>query len=227
MVALEQLGFGPCYHMRDLLMDLDGQLPHWQAVADGRQDWEEIFGEARSTLDWPSARYWRELAEHYPEAKVVLSVRDPKRWIASMRETVWAMYFGDSVTHHLCEARAQVDPAWNGFLGLMRRITWNPGTGVFGDDPESDEGLEAGMQAWHESVKQGLPEERLLVWDPADGWDPLCRFLEVPVPSEPLPRVNDTTSFKEGMIGGALEVLNTWWDARERPETGLHGAALH
>ena len=56
MVVLEQLGLGPCYHMRDLLADLERGLPLWEAVADGEPDWEQIFGEANSTVDWPSAR---------------------------------------------------------------------------------------------------------------------------------------------------------------------------
>ncbi len=46
------------------------------------------------------------------------------------------------------------------------------------------------------------------------------------MPAEPLPRLNDTKSFREGIIGGALDVVGEWWDARERPASGLHGAAL-
>lgn len=227
MVALEQLGFGPCYHMRDVLADLETGIPLWNAVADGKPDWDTIFGDAESTLDWPSARYWAELIEYYPEAKVVLSVRDPKGWVRSMRETVWAMYHGDSVIHHLCEARAALDEPWDGFLKLMRRITWDPETnGALAGDTYSDAGLEALMAAWHDQVVAGVPAERLLVWDPRDGWEPLCRFLEVAVPAEALPRTNDTLGFKEGIIGGALGVINAWWDARERPASGLHGATL-
>jgi sulfotransferase family protein len=64
MVALEQLGLGPCYHMRDLLADLPAGLPVWEGVAAGDRDWDRIFGGAPSTCDWPSARYWRALAEH-------------------------------------------------------------------------------------------------------------------------------------------------------------------
>src|SRR4051794_33638352 len=110
LFALEQLGLGTCYHMRDLLMDLDGGLPLWEAAADGSPDWERIFGEARCTVDWPSARYYRELADHYPDAKVLLSVRGGEEWAKSMRETVWGIFHGDTVIHHMCEARAELDP---------------------------------------------------------------------------------------------------------------------
>ena len=77
-VALEMLGFGPCYHMVNVLTDLP--LPeHWER-GDGRgpADWDAIFGEHESTVDWPGSFFYRELADAYPEAKVVLSVRDPR-----------------------------------------------------------------------------------------------------------------------------------------------------
>ena len=57
LIALEQLGFGPCYHMRNLLGDLEAQLPLWERVVAGDPDWEAIFGGARSICDFPAARY--------------------------------------------------------------------------------------------------------------------------------------------------------------------------
>jgi Sulfotransferase domain len=226
MVVLEQLGLGPCYHMRDLLADLERGLPLWEAVADGEPAWEEIFGEANSTVDWPSARYYRELIERYPDAKVLLSVRDGSSWVRSMRETVWGIFHGDSVIRHVSDARAVLDPLWRRYTALMRRITWEPATGVLAGETSTDAGLIEVMERWNEEVKSSVPEDRLLVWDPREGWEPLCDFLEVDAPSEPLPRLNDTASFREGIIGDALGVLNEWWDERERPASGLHGAPL-
>ncbi len=226
MVALEQLGFGPCYHMRNLLADLEGGLPSWERAADGTPEWEQIFGAAASTVDWPSARYYRELMDHYPDAKVLLSVRDGEAWARSMRETVWGIFHGDSVIHHVSEARAVLDPLWRRYVALMRRITWDESTGVLAGETSTETGLIAVMDRWNEEVKSTVPADRLLVWDPRDGWDPLCGFLEVDVPAEPLPNLNDTASFREGIIGGALGVLNAWWEQRERPSSGLHGAAL-
>ena len=82
------------------------------------------------------------------------------------------------------------------------------------------------MERWNAQVIATVVPDRLLVWNPAEGWDPLCHFLEVDVPSEPLPNLNDTAAFKEGIIGGSLSTLNAWWDQRERPTSGLHGASL-
>jgi hypothetical protein len=226
LFALEQLGLGPCYHMRDLLADLEHGLPLWERAAEGAPDWDGIFGEVRSAVDWPSARYYRELMDVYPDAKVLLSVRDSEDWVRSMRQTVWGVFHGETVLHHLCEARAALDPLWQRFMALMRHITWHEQTGVLAGETYSDEGLAAVMERWNESVRRTVPADRLLVWNPSDGWEPLCEFLEMDVPAEELPRLNTTQSFREGMVGGALSVVSDWWEARERPASGLHGAAL-
>ncbi len=137
------------------------------------------------------------------------------------------MFHGDSVIHHICEARAVVDPLWERYIALMRWMSWDESEGALsGGDSYDDDGLAAAMERWNERVKEIVPADRLLVWNPGGGWDPLCEFLGVAVPVEPLPRLNDTLSFREGIIGGALDVLGEWWNGRERPAEGLHGAAL-
>jgi hypothetical protein len=226
LFALEQLGYGPCYHMRDVLADLERGLPLWEGAAEGAPDWERTFGDAQSAVDWPSARYYRDLMERYPQAKVLLSVRDSEDWVRSMRQTVWGVFHGETVLHHLCEARAVLDPLWRRFMSLMRHMTWDEPTGALSGETFSDAGLARVMERWNESVKRTVPADRLLVWDPSEGWDPICEFLGADVPAEELPRLNDTQSFREGIIGAAVGTVNEWWEARERPTTGLHGAAL-
>ena len=159
---------------------------------------------------------------------MVLSVRSADSWVRSMRDTIWAIYFGDSVMHHLCEARAVLDPLWKRFMDLMIVMTWRDPDGALAP-PEAtfeDAGLAAAMDRWNDRVKADVPSDRLLVWEPREGWGPLCEFLEVRVPDEPLPNVNDTAAFKEGIMGGAIGVVNAWWDQRERPSSGLHDTAL-
>ena len=224
LIAFEQLGFAPCYHMRDLLGNLEAQLPLWERVAEGDPDWEAIFGQAGSTCDFPASRYYRELLEIYPDAKVLLSVRSAEGWVKSMRETIWTMYYGHSVIHHVSEARRIVDRNWDRFITLMIHMCWDERTGALAGDHASDEGLAAIMERWNAQVKADVPAEQLLVWEPAQGWEPLCEFLEVDVPEGPVPHVNDTAAFSEGMVGNGLAVLDAWWDRRERPAAGLHGA---
>jgi hypothetical protein len=226
LIALEQLGFAPCYHMRDLLGNLEEALPLWERVVESDPDWEAIFGNAQASCDFPAARYYRELLEIYPDARVLLSVRSADGWVKSMRETIWPIYHGDSVMHHVSEARKIVDPNWDRFIRLMSHMTWNDGTGAMAGDHASDEGLAAIMERWNAQVKADVPADQLLVWDPAEGWEPLCEFLEVEVPEGPVPHVNDIAAFHEGILGGALTVLNEWWARRERPAGGLRGVPM-
>src|ERR1700690_3666055 len=92
LIAFAQLGFAPCYHMRDLLGDMDGQLPLWERAADGDPDWGALFDARESSCHFPSAFYYRGLMDVSPDAKVVLSVRSADVWVKSMRRTVWPVY---------------------------------------------------------------------------------------------------------------------------------------
>ena len=134
MVALEMLGFAPCYHMRNVLGDLENELPHWEAAIEGNANWENVFNGAQSTCDWPSARYYAELMEHYPDAKVVLTVRGSEGWVKSMRKTVWGIFYGDDVMRHVSDARATLDPLWRRFINLMTRMNWDEETGAMAGD---------------------------------------------------------------------------------------------
>jgi hypothetical protein len=167
-------------------------------------------------VDWPSARFYGQLIERYPDAKVLLSVRTGEEWVSSMRETVWGMFHGDGAMHHLCEARAAVDPLWRRFMTLMSWMNWNEGTGALAGETYSDEGLTAVMERWNDEVKRSVPADRLLVWSPREGWEPLCEFLEVPVPPAPLPHINDSAMFAGRIVDGSLAAL-TAWRARQRP----------
>jgi hypothetical protein len=211
-LAIELLGLGPCYHWVDLLADFS-RFEHWERALDGEQDWDEIFAGFESSVDWPGGLFYAELAETYPEAKVVLSVRDPERWEPSFRETVWDMCFGDSLIYHLSAARAQIDPSWARYLRLVARMFWIE-RGPFAAAHETPADLIAGMQRHEAAVKQQIPAERLLVWDVTEGWDPLCAFLGVPVPDEPLPHANDRDTFIGRVAGGAITALQSWQETR-------------
>jgi hypothetical protein len=225
LLAFEKLGFAPCQHMRDVLGNLETGLPPWERVVAGDPDWEQIFAGHRAAVDFPAGRYYRELMEYYPDAKVLLSVRSADGWVKSMRETVWACYMGPSLLAHISLARAHVDPLWRRFLDMMTTMLWDEGGALHGDTYD-DAAFAALMEDWNEQVKRTVPPERLLVWQPADGWEPLCEFLDVAVPDEPLPNVNDSSAFVDGIITGSLEVINRAWDARERASQGLHGAPV-
>jgi hypothetical protein len=136
-------------------------------------------------------------------------VRDPEKWEASFRETIWTMSHGRTLMPLLAHARAEVDPRFKRYLELVDRMFWGP-QGTFADGHETPQQLIDQMLRHHEQVKQAVPPERLLVWEVGEGWGPLCEFLDVPVPDEPLPHANDRGEFVERVIGGALDTLGAW-----------------
>jgi hypothetical protein len=211
-VALEMLGFRPCYHMVNVLADLD-LAPNWRRAMDGDADWDDVFGDHQATVDWPGSFHYRELIEVYPEAKVLLSVRDGDGWAASMRDTIWGLFYGDILIKHLSEARRLVDPKWDGYMGMMEEM-WRRSGLIYGERLDLD-WMSAAVDRYHAEVMRDVPGDRLLVWSVSDGWDPLCDFLEVPVPDQPFPHLNDTDTFIDRIVDGSLLTLQEWRAAQQ------------
>jgi hypothetical protein len=216
-IALEMLGFGPCYHMVNVLSDLS-LAPQWAAAFDGNADWGEIFAGHESSVDWPGSYFWRELIDVYPDAKVLLSVRSGDTWATSMKNTIWGVFYDDVLMRHLSDARAKVDPGWHDYCELMKAM-WRksgliPAEMTAGFDANM---MAAAMERFNQEVRDNVPADRLLEWSPADGWEPLCRFLEMPVPQAPIPHVNDSAQFAGRIIEGSLGVL-TAWQAKQQAE---------
>src|SRR5258708_36965737 len=187
-----------------------GLVPEWHQAFDGNADWEKIFAGHQSTVDWPGSFFWRELIEAYPEAKVVLSVRSPESWANSMKNTIWGVFYGDALMRHLSDARRKVDPGWNDYCELIIDM-WRK-SGLLGEMTGDFDAtvLGAAFSRYNDEVRAGVPAERLLEWAPGDGWEPLCTFLEVPVPAAPIPHVNDQGAFSGRIVDGSLAVLNAW-----------------
>jgi len=200
-LALEHLGFGRCYHMTECFPD-PAAPPRWIEAADGRPDWEAIFRGFGATVDYPGCSFWRELAAVYPDAKVVLSVRDPDKWFDSTQATIFAPE-------------------------LMKQLMGSPlktffektVTAAFGDRLHDRDFMVDYFVRRNAAVAAALPAERLLVYDVAEGWAPLCGFLGVGVPETPFPRANvreDLASMIAAVSGdGAEFVANLQSGARD------------
>jgi len=210
-LALEMIGLGPSYHWVNVIADLD-QVALWDAALDGDADWDEIFAGHHSTVDWPGGYFYGELMDAYPDAKVLLSVRDDEAWERSFRDTIWTMCHGETLMPRLSGARAEVDERWRNYLALVDRMFWGP-QGTFADGHAKPEQLIEQMHSHNEQVKRTVAPERLLVWEVSEGWEPLCDFLGVDVPATPLPHANERDTFVERVTGGALDTLQAW---RER-----------
>ena len=190
--ALEELGFGPCHHMEEVFKHTE-QIPGWVALAEGKgADWPTLLRGYNSAVDFPSQFWYRELMAQWPEAKVILTVRDPEAWYRSARETIYAI-------------SKDAPMRWVGrylpVVGGMYKVTsgkiWD---GLFEGKFLDREHALAIFQRNTEEVKAFVPPERLLVFDVKQGWEPLCKFLEVPVPATPFPRRNDTAEFKRRVL---------------------------
>ncbi len=183
--ALEQLGFSPCHHMTEVFAHPE-QWPHWDAAAEGRLgDWEDIFAPYRAVTDAPGCYFYRELAERYPDAKIVLTERDPERWYESMSATIF------SQRHQGSMASSPVGP-------IIRKLAMRTGQAWAEEQREGPPGREqmiAAFVAHNAEVKRLIPPERLIVYQVAQGWAPLCSFLGGPVPTASFPRVNNAEEF--------------------------------
>ena len=195
--ALEQLGFSPCHHMSEVPKDLS-QIDWFLRAASGEEvNWDEVFYGFEAAVDWPAAAYYEELANEYPNAKIILGVRDPEAWYESVRTTIFMI--PSSFPRWV---RTLVPPA-NKFIQMIEKTVWeNELNGRFQDREETKKVFLQRIEA----VKTKIPRERLLVHEAKDGWDPLCRFLDVPVPDHDYPWVNEGRQIR--MVVRILQVLN-------------------
>jgi hypothetical protein len=205
--GLEQLGISPCLHGGSDLQGRRPQLRAWIAAADHPQDcdWDALLGGYRGTVDWPAAAFWRELHQHYPSAKVILSLRDEDSWYASISKTILAIPLSMGPRRRELQRRFLL--ATSSWLppspALVQRIVIDR---VFAGGIDHDSAV-ATYRRHVDEVKATIPAQQLLVWKPADGWEPLCSFLGVAVPATPFPRLNDTQSVREAARFWPLVIL--------------------
>ncbi|GAA51140.1 hypothetical protein CSKR_105673 [Clonorchis sinensis] len=196
--ALEHIYGEPCYHMFELLSQHRDHAQKWLQVdklvsqsPDGHIEgslFDEIFKGYRCTVDYPACTYYAQLMEHYPDAKVILTVRETTKWLDSVRHTIlkkrtfswmnWLeefLQFGAATVQMFdCE--------------IKRSLGYTV-------DRYSDKECAAAFEKWNQRVQRYVPAERLLVFRVTDGWEPLCQFLQVPVPTIPFPHKNNREEF--------------------------------
>lgn len=185
-LALEQLLGGPCYHMLELF-PRPQHIPMWHAAIKGEPvDWDQLFDGFVAAVDWPTAEVWDQIHAAFPDAVVLLSVRDSaEAWWKSFSSTILeVMRRGPG------EAGA-ADPWFSMSVDMMKHFS---PAGLDHDDAV------AAYEAHNQAVRDAVPSDRLVEWRPADGWGPLCAGLGLPEPAEPFPHVNTTDDFR-AMLG--------------------------
>lgn len=183
--ALNRLGFDPCHHMEEVILNMPAQLPAWTAAVNGQPDWPAIYKGYESAVDWPTAGFFRELNAAYPRAKFILTHRSPESWVASFSATIYKLL------------DTPVPPEMQDWLkmgiGVIRKTGFPVGLDAAG--------LARAFNAHNEAVKAAIPADRLLVYQVKEGWGPLCDFLGVPVPTEPFPVTNNRGEFWDRISG--------------------------
>jgi hypothetical protein len=201
--ALEELGFGPCYHMSEVFRHPEHQ-GQWRAAMRGEPvDWEQVLGDYRATVDWPGCTFYGELLERNPDAKVILTVRDPQRWYESARDTIYRISGASySAAFRLAGLVVPRVRQVNRARQFISELVWEGDfDGRFEDRGHAIETFER----HNEEVKRRVPPERLLVYEVKQGWGPLCDFLGVEVPDKPFPHLNDGEAFQKGI--GRLRIF--------------------
>ena len=203
--ALEQLGFAQCYHMQEVIKN-PSHVAIWNATMAGKPvDWDALFAGYQATVDWPACDFTQELMAKYPDAKVLLTVRDPEKWYDSCRNTIYMLYQKPSM-----KLIRSLLPPMRRFLALNQEMIWQKD---FGGRFEDRQHAIAVFNQHNEAIKRLVPAEKLLVYDVKEGWEPLCHFLGVPVPTTPFPHLNDSGTFRrmfravDAILVGAVLML--------------------
>src|SRR5262245_2886592 len=174
--ALERLLRRPCYHMFEVLRR-PSDVPVWHRAVKGQMpDWQSFLADYGAAVDWPVAAFWKEISTAFPDALIVLSLRDSASWWASASATIF-------------QSRSRLDDD-------MRRMVDDLFRTRFTSLLDDKDACIAAYEAHVADVRRSAPVARLVEWHPSEGWAPLCAGLGVAVPDEPFPHENTTSEFK-------------------------------
>jgi hypothetical protein len=196
--ALEDLGFGPCYHMVEAFAHPE-HTSVWESAAHGQPvEWEDVFGSYQAAVDWPAAAFYEQLMARYPDARVILTLRDPERWYESTQNTIYAIS-KLTMSPPMSWLETVFVPHRQRLTAATSRLAWDQ---LFGGRFEERQHAIDVFNRYNEDVQRRVPAERLLVYDVKQGWEPLCAFLGVAVPEhKPFPHLNDTAEFRKAIRG--------------------------
>ena len=182
-LALEELGFSKCHHMREL-NNVSAQAKIWKSISEGADvDWSQIFKGYQACVDWPSSIYWKPLVKFYPDSKVILTTRSEESWYRSTYDTIYPK------TAKASKIKLLFNRKFKNKVDMCNNAIWN---GIFEGRFEDRDFAIQKFRDHIEQVTKAIPEDRLLVFNVSQGWQPLCDFLNAPIPDLPFPHVNES-----------------------------------
>jgi len=181
--ALEKLGYDKCYHMMEVMNHPDHPAK-WAAAHRGeRIDWNDFYKGYQATVDWPSCNLWQTHADYFPEAKIILTLRDPDSWYKSVMSTIYPSS---------ARAKTSKDPKESARGEWASEIIWDH---VFDGRMDDKDHVIDTFNRHNENIKEMVSADRLLIYGPPYGWETLCEFLKCDIPDSPYPKVNSTEDF--------------------------------
>jgi hypothetical protein len=189
-LALEQLLGAPCYHMVEVFGRPD-DVAVWQRAINGEPvDWAELFADYEAAVDWPACAFWREISDAFPDAPVLLSTRsNADAWFKSANDTIFGL------SRMPRDEGAPIGAAHGSMVLAMWERTFTP------DYLDHDAATHA-YEVHNAAVRAAIPSDRLIDWQPGDGWEPICAKLDLRVPDAPFPHVNTTEDFQAMIAAG-------------------------
>ena len=186
--ALEHINGQPSYHMQNILLNKkDAKKWHDLIFINNKKyNWDSIYKGYGACLDFPSCNYYKELMEFYPDAKVILNLRDDESWVKSWNvlnnQILKSFTFRFIAKLPYTSFKLHKDIHNEMILGSR---------GAFGGAKTDEEKMQK-FNDWNQSVIDYVPKDRLLVYKVSEGWDPICKFLNVNISDIPFPYKNKT-----------------------------------
>ncbi len=181
--ALEQLQLGPCHHMERVAQQIPIQVPLWNELLINPTNFEAVYEGMQSAVDWPTAGFYKELYKIYPKAKFILTHRSKESWAESYGSTIYK----------LLSDRDNAPPPVKEWHNMVVKVMEKSGFSM-GLDFDA---LAERYEAHNKAVRDLIPPEQLLVYEVKEGWEPLCKFLNVETPAMPFPHTNNREEFWE------------------------------
>ena len=218
-LALEQLGFGKTYHMFELFQHPENVTYFKQAERGEDVEWPALFGnEYQSAVDYPIARYYKQILAKYPNIKVVHTQRDPESWYKSASETIFWATKPDAKR----KLELILKLPFSSTIRKRFKVLLYDGDLIdkeFGKNLKNKDEVIHRYNAHNEEVIKTVPAKQLLLFDVKQGWEPLCKYLNVPVPSNTFPKSkqNKSTPYLENSLKIiTLIVLSMIWISRKK-----------
>ncbi len=202
--SLELLGFSKTYHMKNLLVHPEN-LRYWLTLKEtGTTDWDALYDGYEATVDFPCYPWYKEHMKQYPDAKVILSTRPFEKWYESYSSTIWQAHNPPEAQKAEMDKKVAADPHLQTVMTVMAFARQTINEEHFQGKFLDKDFMEKVFNDHNEEVKKYVPADKLLVFDAREGWEPLCEFLDVKVPDEPLPHTNKKEDFAT-MVGQLMQ----------------------